>query len=357
MIVFRHAWGLPGAADPMAEPIVHTLGFISAGGLGVATLFFLSGLLVSQSWANSHDPMDFAARRVARIWPGLIVCLIVTVLVIAPLNAIERAGWLARRDLPAYVVDNALLFHLRFDLPGVFDDHRFRAINGSLWTLAAEVTMYGLVLGLGCLGLLRARVSTVVVCIAAGVTLWVWRPASAALNASPELVRGMLYFLAGMVAHALRDRLRFGLRPALILWALFAASFTLAPLRLAEPVFHAAWAITLLTVGTQTAIARRLALPVDPSYGVYLYGFPLQQTMVGLLPASSALLNLMLSLPLALACGVLSWRFVERPMLRLNARIAGGRTSHGWRHSLAALAFSVALPGSLVALAALLARH
>ena len=57
----------------------------------------------------------------------------------------------------------------------------------------------------------------------------------------------------------------------------------------------------------------------DLSYGVYLYGFPIQQLFVCFLrPAPLALF--VLTLPCALLCAAMSWYSVERPALRLGQR-------------------------------------
>jgi peptidoglycan/LPS O-acetylase OafA/YrhL len=69
--------------------------------------------------------------------------------------------------------------------------------------------------------------------------------------------------------------------------------------------------------------ARWLATLGLISYGVYLWHVPVLLALrdAGMLPAGP-LARLALALPVALALGALSWRFVERPALRLGRRRA-----------------------------------
>lgn len=54
-----------------------------------------------------------------------------------------------------------------------------------------------------------------------------------------------------------------------------------------------------------------------------MYGFPIQQTISHLTLMTSGWLMFVASLPLSLAAGALSWRFVESPALSLKRRLAG----------------------------------
>ena len=65
--------------------------------------------------------------------------------------------------------------------------------------------------------------------------------------------------------------------------------------------------------------------PWDLSYGVYLYGWPIQQALRQLWPAADVAGLLGPSLALSLAVAALSWVAVERPALRLKARALGRR--------------------------------
>jgi peptidoglycan/LPS O-acetylase OafA/YrhL len=57
----------------------------------------------------------------------------------------------------------------------------------------------------------------------------------------------------------------------------------------------------------------------DYSYGTYIYAFPLQQAAVAA-GFATPLLNMVVALPLAVICAVLSWRYVEAPALKIRPR-------------------------------------
>jgi peptidoglycan/LPS O-acetylase OafA/YrhL len=64
----------------------------------------------------------------------------------------------------------------------------------------------------------------------------------------------------------------------------------------------------------------------DYSYGIYLYGFPVQQTVAYLFPASREwYLNALFSLPVIIALAALSWHIIERPSLSLKKVLQGRR--------------------------------
>ena len=68
------------------------------GGIAVAGFFVLSGALITASWEHSRTVWQFARNRVLRIFPGYLVCLLVTALVIGPLAwAVQSSP-----EVPAY---------------------------------------------------------------------------------------------------------------------------------------------------------------------------------------------------------------------------------------------------------------
>lgn len=82
-------------------------------------------------------------------------------------------------------------------------------------------------------------------------------------------------------------------------------------------------ALAYLMLWMGATLPVRLGMSNDISYGIYIYGFPIQQSLVMLGIAgigwfSFAIVGLVATVPLA----VLSWWLIERPSLRLKILMA-----------------------------------
>jgi peptidoglycan/LPS O-acetylase OafA/YrhL len=65
-----------------------------------------------------------------------------------------------------------------------------------------------------------------------------------------------------------------------------------------------------------------LVLPGDYSFGIYIYGFPIQQAVQHFLPDLTSYPSNLICLPLALIAGYFSWTFIERPTLQKAQTLA-----------------------------------
>lgn len=65
---------------------------------------------------------------------------------------------------------------------------------------------------------------------------------------------------------------------------------------------------------------RPIRIKHDISYGLYLYGWPVQKLLAWYAPGLSPWLLFAAALPLATACATASWFLVERPFLRFKAK-------------------------------------
>jgi len=138
------------------------------------------------------------------------------------------------------------------------------------------------------------------------------------------------FFAAGMVLYKLRHTHIFDGRVALLALAGLALSIPLRQFILLFPVFGCYLALWL---------ALNPRLPVIPaarfgdlSYGLYIYGWPVEEAVMWLSGGRAAWWQVFLvALPAASALAFLSWHLVERPMLRLKpgSRRASARYSPG----------------------------
>src|SRR5262249_52667866 len=164
-VLISHAYAL-SLGSATAEPFVTTLD-ISMGGLAVMSFFAISGFFISQSFDRKRSLMDFCVARILRIYPGLLLVLLLTVFVLGPaLTTSSITKYFSDPGTFTYVPRNLSLKFLQYDLPGVFQNNPYSsAINGSLWTLFYEVACYGLVAVVGILGLTTRSFSFVVLLV------------------------------------------------------------------------------------------------------------------------------------------------------------------------------------------------
>ena len=135
MVLWSHAYALTGNPSP---------GWFgnALGTLGVKIFFIISGLMITRSWLDDPRLWAFTMRRVLRIMPGLILVVVVCAFVMGPLVTTLPVGEYFRSYGTRFYLWNILLFPI-YNLPGVFAGNIYPiAVNGSLWSLPAEVCMY-----------------------------------------------------------------------------------------------------------------------------------------------------------------------------------------------------------------------
>ncbi len=313
-VLVSHAFPITlGTGTP--EPFADVIG-LKLGEIAVAVFFVISGFLITRSYATTPDPAAFLAARALRLIPALLVVLILTALILGPLTT-DRSfpTYLADPAVGGYIAGNASLAFVRYTLPGVFEANpNAGVVNGSLWTLFHEAACYVAVLAFGLAGALRSRPRAMVLVVGTGAAI-VLVLASAqhlplklvtlATLAIPFLIGGLFY--AGRAAVPLR-------------WDGLAVLIAATILSHGTPPFLAVFVVTLAYATLILAFrarwrGRALTLKDDLSYGVYLYAYPVQQTVAWAAAPASVPLAIALALPATLVFATLSWVLVEKPAL------------------------------------------
>ena len=313
-VIFSHSF-LIAEGTQRHEWLVLLTGSQSILGLcGVFVFFAISGFLVTQSFEATGDPLRFLAKRALRIFPGLFIATALSAFVLAPLvTTLEPGAYFSQPAPYRYVVGNTLLDPGVHELPGVMfvNNPVGLEINGSMWTLRIEFIMYLMVLGLGVTRLLTLPV--IMMLLALGIACLHFQ--------ALDLLGGwgwlLGFFAAGMVLYKLRDSRVFDGRIALLALAGLVLS---VPLREFIPLFP------LFGCYLALWLALNPRLPVIPaarfgdlSYGLYIYGWPVEQAAIWLTGGRAAWWQVFaIALPATAAFAFLSWHLIERPALRLK---------------------------------------
>ncbi len=310
-----------------AEPLYRWTGY-TLGQHGVQVFFFLSGILVAQSLMKSESVRDYAIARGLRIFPALIVCVLLTALVLGPwLTTLPVTDYLKDKLTAAYIVKNILLIRASAPLPGLFEGSpgdAAGAVNTSLWTLKYEVMCYVALALVGWIAIrTKAYREVAIVAIAGWLAIVMTQRVGLELGVPRTTFEVLLYFMiffgAGSIAYALRQYIPVH---GLILVALGIVFALAIGTRYAVPVmavtlgYGALWLATFEFWGL-----RAFTNHSDYSYGTYIYGMPVSQALMHFLPGMSATALILLTAGIVLFLAFLSWEFIERPALRLRHRL------------------------------------
>lgn len=307
LVIFSHAFEM-GAGSRADEPLERLSGQISFGEAAVLVFFAVSGFLIAKSWTSDPHLRRFARKRALRIMPALLFCVSVIGLVAGPLlTVLPVAEYFVRTQTACFLLNAALISRCA-SLPGVFEG---TAINAPLWTLAFEASCYALIALLGVMRALRPGVC-------AGLALALicaLGPLAQSAPGSYAFKFALLApaFLMGAAAAMAAGRIPLNGRLAALCAVLLGGSVFWGDLTIAfalSGVYLVIWLAFAPLGAWACSVGRR----DDYSYGLYLWGWPVQMTIAAAIGGGAAI-NFALSFPIALCFAVASWRLVEKPAI------------------------------------------
>jgi len=286
----------------------------------LALFFALSGFLVTASLLRCKSLISFLGLRVLRIGPALAVETTLSAIIIGSVfTELPLAQYLADPKFHAYFLN--IVGDIHYELPGVFLHNPLPdLVNAQLWTVPYELWCYVILALLAVLTICFNRVAFLGFMVIAQIGLIVYdiyRWDEVPIQLRPHLL--VFCFLAGVGFYLWRDKVPFNRTVCLLALVLCAAGMAtgrgdaLAPV----PAAYVACYLGLMNPPRSWIVSSG-----DYSYGLYLYGFVIQQCVAAFgPPVQHWYLNLLISLPLAFGVAVASWHLVEKRALRLRAQV------------------------------------
>lgn len=292
----------------------------------VLNFFFVtSGFLIAQSFERRQDLISYGLARCLRLLPGLFVLSVLVCFVLGPLVTDRALSAYFGAPVTWLYVPFTTFFHPDLVLPGVFSSNPNKdEIVTAIWTLRYEVVCYVVLAFVGVLiGLRKSSLFTLMVAaVLVGYGVITYLSPLRDIAFVNHLMHFGLSFFIGMVCFVYRSDivLHWGIGIGALLLAIIGhVSFG----KFAEPLVIAAMAYIVLWLAyVPTGLIRRYNKVGDYSYGVYIYHYPVQQSLMFWIGGFSPIGLFMASMPLVFGLAILSWVFIERPALQ---RLPGAR--------------------------------
>lgn len=318
-VIYGHMHILMGEAPPVLFGNgVHALGF--------KLLMILSGYMITQSCIYEKIWWKYFVKRIIRILPALICSTIVTIVIGAFCTPVDFKTYWTGTNTKAYLLN--ILLNPRFVLTDTFIENPYYAVNGSIWALPIEFSLYivifialkllckckykkwilaGITVALSFYQMARVLFFPNAIYVVWG-TDWV-----NAISLYPFFFMGALYAVTDVKKYC-------NLQVAFILLFVISGISWKNSWSYEMMIIYALPYIIISFGECMKPIFKNFMKNTDVSYGMYLYGFVVQQIFIYVLITKQNLLVtaneiFVLAFIVSLIIGIISWKFVERPAI------------------------------------------
>ncbi|MFT8675233.1 acyltransferase family protein [Acetobacter sp.] len=319
LVIYGHSFAIGATCSGCVEVFIRYIHYRYSGDIGVHIFFVISGYLVVASYDKRDNLGKFLEARVLRIIPAFWVCLLLMIVLGLKLTNLPLREFITNPGTWAYIKDNGLLLHAQFNLPGVKlnpNEKYGTVVNGSIWTLFVEARLYIIVAIAGAAGLLSKRY-TANLLIFFFILIGIFTPTRIPfLGEYNENWRVAAFFAAGAFLYINRKTVPMN-------WGLLMLLLLASYLSYGTPNFDIFTGAFIAYGVVMVGYARKLPLPrwiEDYSYGIYIYGWPIQQLVRHYFPDIGPYRLTVISLILSWAAGVISWHILEKPILHLKPK-------------------------------------
>lgn len=318
LVIVSHSYPLTGKDEYFASI---TNGQLGLGGFSIECFFIMSGYLIFISLQNSKTVLSYLWKRVLRIFPALVGLIMVTGIILT--FVCGNPKFIISKYFILYGLNVLSLYNVKFSIGSIFATNPYPyAVNGSLWSLSYEFSMY--ILMIVFFGFRKSKTALYILSglfIACAIlhlntsTLLHNLFQNLKLDTS-QLYKLMTYFIAGSLLTYVNTKRWNTLVSRSILFVILTMSIFLNYFKEVSVVILPIFIIFVANSSTPylNTVAKKTG---DLSYGIYIYGFLVQQTLVYFLDIETWTLTF-LSLIISATLAYCSWHLIEKRMMKFK---------------------------------------
>lgn len=306
--------------------------------MSVSLFFLISGFLITKSYIKNPSIFTYFRNRFLRIFPGLFICVLFTILIIGPLaTSLPLKEYFLSKKVWDYFFNNISL-NIDFILPGVFENNMYKnAVNGSLWTIPLEIYCYLLVAFFGITHIIKKNKVIISFLL---IILFYYLIISKFFfslfpDSFPEIIKSnanitcITYFFIGIVFYLNFNKIKFNNKSgilsiliySIILYLDLKLNVSNSYVNIINKIIVFPYMIFYFAffVDLKFEFLKNFGKNYDLSYGIYIYSFPISQSLIYFYNNQISFWHhFILSMLIAMIFAFLSFKFIEKPCLNLK---------------------------------------
>jgi len=309
-VIVAHAYILCTGTNKGDWFVRITDGQVTMGFVAVSIFFFCGGLLIAKSAERTQKAKIFFVARAKKIFPPLFAVTISSMVLGCIITELDFWDYWKNSQTWRYLLNSVLL--LQHDLPRVFEHAPYvSTVNGSLWTLPVEFLCY-----IGCFFAYKISImkksrffwtlpAVILVIVFSGIY-------GGNVPLLKSMVSPLVFFYAGMLCYVYREYIILKWQYACVCIILLLIA---SKLHILTYGLYVLFPYILLVFWYNCRPVTRISVLGNFSYGMYLWAYPIQQTFI-LASGNrmSPISNIILSLPMAIIMGMVTFYAIEKPM-------------------------------------------
>lgn len=306
-VILSHSFSISGTGREFFDSV--TDGTLSLGGISVSVFFVCGGYLIMKSARRNSTFSGYFSARAKRIFPPLWLTVIVSIVWGGAISLIPLKEYFMSAQTYKYLLNGVLIpVH---GLPGVFESNPYGStVNGALWTLSVEFVCYIMCFAVAKMHLdSKKRYLLLSPLAVAAIVAERFLPPIIA-----SAVRPSALFFIGMGYCIFEDKIELNVFAAAASAVAFAVTVYLEVPDVGVYIFLPYILFTLsFGIPQLPGIFGKLG---DISYGIYLWGFPVQQSVVSFVGQMNPYVNFAVSALIAILLGTITYYLTEKPFIK-----------------------------------------
>lgn len=324
LVIFSHSTELV-YINP-SKDLLHALTGVTFGWLAVDGFFLISGYLIYQSYENSKKISSYVLKRVLRIYPGFIVASVLSIIFVVSVTS----NWQAFIQFNLHAWLRLVIKTFSLSTPyvsGLIMNASVQHINDSMWTIRYEFMCYLMVPFIALIAPTKKSVSIIALVFISAliyitaneIKLFVRNSAFFDLF---QFFRLSSAFLIGTCFYKYRDAITWNKKynlfccfALIILWIVKLTFFEIGL------IVFGSYLLFNFSFNFKNRMIERVGSKTDISYGVYLYAWPIQITIIQYYTSINPWLLSAMTIILSTICGYISWICVEKPFINMKKKL------------------------------------